>query len=174
MQTYNTPSHTHTHTHTHTRAHTHTYTHTHTYIHTHIHTHIHTYTHIYTHTYIHTHTYTHTHTYIHTHIHTHIHTYTHIYTHTYIHTHTYTHTIHTLKSAYVCFHMLMLHSKFLIFIYTEGLIAEQYCFKLTLILLALATLKKGEEDTVIDVTVDVLFQLAIQFQKLEEKSSGIV
>ena len=132
-------------------------------------THHHTRTH--THTRAHTHTHTHTHAY--THIYTHIHTYTHIYTH-HTYTHTYTHTIHTLKSAYVCFHMLMLHSKFLIFIYTEGLIAERYCFKLTLILLALATLKKGEEGTVIDVTVDVLFQLAIQFQKLEEKSSGIV
>ena len=60
---------------------------------------------------------------------------------------------------------------------TEGLIAERYCFKVTLILLALAAIKRGggeEEDTIIDVIVEAMVQLAKQFQKLEEKSSGMI
>ena len=54
------------------------------------------------------------------------------------------------------------------------MIAERYCFKVTLILLALATIKRGEEeeDTIIDVIVEVILQLTINFQKLEEMSSG--
>ena len=90
----------------------------------------------------------------HTRIHTYIHTHAHA--HTYVHMFLYTHATYQT----------------IIFIYAEGLIAERYCFKLTLILLALATLKKEEDHTIIDVTTDVLFQLAVQFQKLEEKSSG--
>jgi len=55
------------------------------------------------------------------------------------------------------------------------LIAERYCFKVTLILLALATIKRGEEeDTIVDGIIEVMMQLAKQFQKLEEKSSGAI
>lgn len=54
----------------------------------------------------------------------------------------------------------------------EGLIAERYCFKVTLILLALATIDSENQESIVDTIVGVLLQLSGQFHKLEEKPAG--
>ena len=117
---------------------------------------------------MHTDTYAHTHTNTDTHISMNTHTYMHTYVHTCkcAHAHTHTHTpanTHINGNNYHLDHLLI-----------EGMIAERYCFKVTLILLALATIKRGEEeeDTIIDVLVEAMSQLTINFQKHEEKSLG--
>ncbi|XP_065889935.1 phosphatidylinositol 4-kinase alpha-like [Dysidea avara] len=56
----------------------------------------------------------------------------------------------------------------------EGLIAERYCFKVTLILLALASINSEDQDSIVDTIVEVLLQLSGQFHKLEEKPADDV